>query len=73
MIEKIKVKVETFERAGRGWGARICFLYEDRGPEIFEKDGFPADAVAFAWAKQLVQDTAKSIPQATLKEDAPCS
>ena len=71
MAAKIKVKLETFQREGKGWGTRICFLYPDRGPDIFEKDGLPTEQVAMQWGRDMVLDTVKSIPGATAQED-PC-
>lgn len=71
MTEKVKVKVETFHRVGRGYGCRICFMYADRGPEIFEKDGLPTELVALQWGKDMVKATVESIPGATAREE-PC-
>ena len=65
MTESFQVKIETFQRLERGWGVRICFLYEDRAPEIFEKDSFPTELVAHTWGNDMVMDAIKSLPEGT--------
>lgn len=74
----MQVKLETFLREApielgvETHGVRICFLYSDRGPDIFEKDGFANDAIALQWGKNMVADFVKSCPGATAQEE-PCT
>lgn len=72
-MTKLEVKVETFTRLinGMPYGVRICFLYQDRGPEIFEKEGFPTEPMALQWGKGMVAEFAKSFPGAEIMEE-PC-
>ena len=65
MSESFEVKVETFQRLHKGWGVRICFLYQDRAPDIFEKDSFPTELVAHTWGNSMVLDAIKSLPAGT--------
>ena len=70
-MTSVNVKVETYQTDGKGHGVRICFLYTDRSPEIFQKDGFPSEGAAHQWGKNLVHTAVQEIPGATAQE-APC-
>ncbi len=69
-MKKVQVKLETFQSPGRGFGVRVCFLYDDAGPEIFQKDQFFREQFAMAWGKQLVQNFVKQLPGSTIEENA---
>lgn len=64
---QFQAKVETYQK-GDKWGYRVCFLYDDRAPEVFEKDGFESEDQAFDFGNFLVKETIASIPGGVILE-----